>query len=88
MLKPDFLFHHRALWEKRVGVGVNRAEYGEPIELPCRVEVKRGCESMTGRIFLPAACGAGPGDRVTVEGGQYLLKAVSAFPTHIEGELA
>lgn len=88
MLRPDCLFRQRALWEKRLGPGVNRAEYAPPVELRCHAEIERGCEAVKGRVFLPAACGVGPGDRLRVEGCACFVKSALAYPTHVECEIA
>lgn len=100
MLRPDFTFRHRALWEQRTGTGVSAAQYAAPVELKCRVNLKTTLEGpgstahrAGGSILLPAGCGARPGDRITFEGRQYMLaSALSARDflgreSHIEGEL-
>lgn len=88
MLRPDILFRCRALWEKRLGPGVNRAEYAAPVEIRCHAEIERGCDGLTGRIFLPAGLAVSPGDKLTAEGAACFVKAVRFFPTHGECEIA
>lgn len=88
MLSPRFMMMSIARWEKRMGVDVSRAIYAEPIELACWAEISRGCEANGGVVYLPAGYAISPGDRLTVDGDALFVKAVTAYPTHVECEIA
>lgn len=88
MLSPAFMMLSIARWEKRLGTDVSRALYAEPVELACWAEVQRGCGGNGGVVFLPAGYAPSPGDRLTVEGEALFVKAVTAYPTHVECETA
>lgn len=94
MLKIDFCLNGRALWHRRVGAGVSAGEYAAPVEVKCRVNLKCGIGECVGKIYLDAACPAAPGDRFTINGGEYILKSIvdrmdlSGQVHHREGELA
>lgn len=86
MLTPAFALRQRAIWEKRLGAGLNASRFEEAVEIRCRVDGKT--------ILLPASVNAGPGDRLTIDESVYLLKDVHAVRdwtgrvNHLEGELA
>ena len=86
MLTPAFALRERAMWEKRLGAGVNGSRFAEAVDVKCRVDGKT--------ILLPPCLDAGPGDRITIDGAAFLLKEVrrlrdfSGHVNHIEGELA
>ena len=86
MLTPAFALRQRAMWEKRLGAGVNGSRFAGAAEVKCRVDGKT--------ILLPPCVDAGPGDRITVGGSVFLLKDVQRMRdfrghvSHIEGELA
>lgn len=84
MLSPGFALGERALWEKRLGAGVNGSHFDGAVEVKCRLDGKR--------IFLPPL-DAGPGDRITIGARVFILKEalhlrdLSGRLSHIEGEL-
>lgn len=93
MLRPNFALRQRALWERRVGSAVNRADYAPPVALPCRVDARLSAHENHISILLPAGCPAAPGDRIEFEGRRYLLLSVRSArdfrgrESHIEGIL-
>lgn len=84
MLTPAFALRQRAMWEKRLGAGVNGSRFAEAVEVKCRLDGKT--------VLLPATVDAGPGDRLSIDGRTLLLKEVrrmrdlSGRVNHIEGE--
>ena len=86
MLTPDFTFAHSVTLEKWKGRGISADEYGAPVQVPCRVNLKRvyavsgGAATAVvvanGTVFMPADTDVHEKDRLTFMGNTYLVSAV------------
>ena len=103
MFTPDFAMNHTATVEKWLGRGVSADEYGAPVAVRCRVNLKRkyavsGASAVAsvvalGTVFLPADTDIAEKDRLTFNGRTYIVTAcqpafeLSGAVNHIEVDI-